>query len=118
MYLQAKGNLNLTGLKDLFVGGHMSEYAYGNPPKAVTYGSKKPRLNPLIKYVADGFLFIFQYPLEVRLNEVERPLSFEMIWLEGAGLMIPQHSKRLEMGDYKEILRKCREEAIPYLARL
>ena len=48
MYLQAKCSLNLTGLKDLFVDGFMSNYAYGNPPKAVTYGNKKPRSNPLI----------------------------------------------------------------------
>ena len=44
MYLQAKCSLNLTGLKDLFVDGMMSNYAYGNPPKAVTYGKEKPRV--------------------------------------------------------------------------
>lgn len=117
MYLQAKGSLNLTGLRDLFVDGMMSDYAWGNPPKAVTYGAKKPRFNPLVKYVADGFLFVFHYDFEVKMEEMERPLSFELLWLEGAGLMIPQHAKSLQMGSYNEILRKCREEAIPYRAR-
>ena len=118
MYLQAKYSLNLTGLKDLFVDGMMSNYAYGNPPKAVTYGNKKPRLNPLVKYVADGFLFVFHYDYEIKLGEAVRPLSFEMLWLEGAGLMIPQHCKSLQMGSYDEILKKCRDEAIPYLTRV
>lgn len=117
MYLQAKSSLNLTGLRDLFVDGVMSNYAWGTPPKTVTYGAKKPRINPLIKYVADGFLFLFNYDFEVKLGEMERPLSFELLWLEGAGLMIPQHCKSLQMGSYNEILRKCREEAIPYLTR-
>ena len=118
MYLQAKSSLNLTGLRDLFVDGVMSNYAWGTPPKTVTYGAKKPRINPLLKYVADGFLFVFHYDYEVKLVEMERPLSFEMLWLEGAGLMIPQHAKSLQMGSYNEILRKCREEAIPYLTRV
>ena len=118
MYLQAKCSLNLTGLKDLFVDGFMSNYAWGNPPKAVTYGTKKPRLNPLVKYVADGFLFVFHYDYEIKLGEMERPLSFEMLWLEGAGLMIPQHCKSLQMGSYDDILKKCRDEAIPYLTRV
>ena len=118
MYLQAKCSLNLTGLKDLFVDGMMSNYAWGNPPKAVTYGTKKPRLNPLVKYVADGFLFVFHYDYEIKLGVMERPLSFELLWLESAGLMIPQHCKSLQMGAYDEILKKCRDEAIPYLTRV
>lgn len=119
MYLQAKCSLNLTGLRDLFENGCMSNYAYGNPPKAVTYGSKKPRINPLIKYVADGFLFIFHYEYEIVLGQqMERPLYFEMLWLEGAGLMIPLHCKSLKMGSYDEILKKCRDESIPYLTRV
>lgn len=112
MYLQAKGSLNFTGLKCLFVDGYMSEYAWGNPPKAVTYGSKKPRMNPLVKYVADGFLFLFHY--EIKMGVGEKPLSFEMLWLNGAGLMIPQHCKLMQMGCYNELLKKCRDEAIPY----
>ena len=118
MYLQGKCSINFTGLKGLFVDGMMSNYAWGNPPKTITYGAKKPRLNPLIKYVADGFLFVFHYDFEVKMEEMERPLSFELLWLEGAGLMIPQHAKSLQMGSYNEILRKCREEAIPYLIRV
>lgn len=114
MYLQAKGSLNFTGLKDLFVDGCMSEYAWGNPPKAVTYGSKKPRMNPLVKYVADGFLFLFHYEHEIRMGVEEKPLSFEMLWLDGAGLMIPKHCKQMQMGCYNELLKKCRDEAIPY----
>ena len=119
MYLQAKGSLNLTGLKELFVDGVMSNYAWGNPPRTVAYGTKKPKTNPLINYVADGFLFVFHYDYEIKLGQqVERPLKFELLWLEGAGVMMPQHCKRLQMGSYDDILKKCRDEAIPYLTRV
>ena len=46
-------------------------------------------MNPLVKYVADGFLFLFHYEHEIRMGVEEKPLSFEMLWLDGAGLMIP-----------------------------
>lgn len=116
MYLQAKGSLNLTGLKELYEGGVMSNYAWGNPPKSKTYGTKKSRLNPLAKYEADGFLFVFHYDGEGK--QVERPLSFEMLWICGAGPMMSFHCKRLQMGNYDEILKRCRDEAIPYLTRV
>ena len=71
-------------------------------------------MNPLVKYVADGFLFLFHYDYEIKMGVEEKPLSFEMLWLDGAGLMIPKHCKQMQMGCYNELLKKCRDEAIPY----
>lgn len=46
MRLQAKDSLNFTGLKDYFVDGKLSGYAYGYPLQDATYSAKnKP--NPL-----------------------------------------------------------------------
>lgn len=112
MYLQAKGSYNLTGLKDLFKNGTPSGIAYGYPYRSVTFGNKKPQANPLLRYVDDGFLFLFHYDKEC--GKPLTPVSFEMLWLDGARQMIAQHCKALEMGGYDEELKKCRSEAIPY----
>lgn len=112
MYLQAKGSYNLTGLKDLFRDGKPRGMAYGYPYRSITFGGKNPKPNPLLKYVDDGFLFLFHYDKECGKPLV--PASFEMLWLDGASKMIAQHCKALEMGGYDRELEKCRDEAIPY----
>ena len=40
MRLQAKESLNLTGLKNYYVGGEISGYAFGNPDEKPTYGKE------------------------------------------------------------------------------
>lgn len=46
MRLQARNSLNFTGLKDYFINGKVSGYAYGYPMPDKTY-SKKEHINPL-----------------------------------------------------------------------
>lgn len=57
MRLQAKNSLNFTGLKDYFVDGKLSGFAYGYPLADKVYSSKKID-NPFYEYRNDGFLFI------------------------------------------------------------
>ena len=58
MHLQAKGSLNLSGLKDYFINGKLSGFAFGFPPSTPTYSSKaKP--NPFFpSYKEDGFCLL------------------------------------------------------------
>ena len=57
MKLQAKDSLNFTGLKEYFVDGKLSGFAYGYPLAAKTYSSKQ-KPNPFYEYKDDGYLFI------------------------------------------------------------
>lgn len=111
MRLQAKGSLNLTGLKDFFVGGRLSGFAYGYPLKDKTFSSKaKP--NPFYEYKDDGFLFIVHQD-EAAQREAERvrPSYIEMIVLEGAKVLISSYCKQLMMGGFDEELKSLRAQA-------
>lgn len=44
MHLQAKGSLNLSGLKDYFINGKLSGFAFGFPPSTPTYSSKASQI--------------------------------------------------------------------------
>lgn len=111
MKLQAKDSLNFTGLKDYFVNGRLSGFAYGYPLSAETYGSKKKR-NPFYNYKDDGFLFIIHQD-QTAANEGQkiRPAFIELIVLEGAKVLISAYCKQLVMGGFNEVLKVLREQA-------
>ena len=111
MKLQAKNSLNFTGLKDYFINGRLSGFAYGYPLEAKTYsGKNKP--NPFFDYKDDGFLFIIHQD-QTAATEPEKikPSCIELVVLEGAKVLISAYCKQLVMGGFNEALKALREQA-------
>lgn len=104
--LQAKNSLNFTGLKDYYVDGKLSGFAYGYPYDKETY-SKKGHPNPLYKHRQDGFLFIVYQDEQGSLT----PTSIEMLVLEGAKVVIGGYCKQLALGGFDAELKRLREQA-------
>ncbi len=108
MRLQAKNSLNFTGLKEYFINGKLSGYAYGYPDDRKTY-SKKNVPNPFYECREDGYLFL------VHQNEKEpgsmKPTSIELIVIEGGKVLIAAYCKQLQMGGFNDILQALREQA-------
>lgn len=115
MSLQAKGSLNLTGLKDYYVDGVFSGYAYGEPNPKKTYGgSNKP--NPFYDYRGDGFLFVMPKEETVMVHmekrgEVIIPKVIEFIVLSGGAPLIPHYCKQMLMGGFDKELQAIRQQA-------
>lgn len=111
MRLQAKDSLNFTGLKEYFIDGKLSGYAYGYPLKDETYSSRKKK-NPFYPYKEDGFLFIIHQDLSA-LTPKERitPKEIELIVLEDAKVLIASYLKQLMMGGFDEVLGMLRQQA-------
>lgn len=111
MRLQAKDSLNFTGLKDYFVGGKLSGYAYGYPLQDATYSAKnKP--NPFVEYKQDGFLFLIHQDEKAATEQEKiRPSYIELIVLEGAKVLISSYCKSLLIGGFDEALKSLREQA-------
>lgn len=110
MSLQAvKNGLNLTGLKDYYLNGEMSGIAYGYPPQEATFSAKcKP--NPLYPCRNDGYLFIFDFG-EKKEGEAIKPISFELVVIDGGKVLISAYAKMLQIGGFEEALRALREQA-------
>ena len=108
MRLQAKSSLNFTGLKEYFVDGKLSGYAYGYPLDKPTY-SKDERTNPFFEYKEDGFLFLIEQDESDTKNIV--PTSIELVVLEGAKVLISAYCKQLLMGGFDEALQALRKQA-------
>lgn len=108
MRLQAKNSLNFTGLKEYFIDGKLSGFAYGYPLEKETY-SKDNKRNPFFEYRADGFLFIVHQDEKAPDNQV--PTAIELIVLEGAKVLISAYCKQLVMGGFDEALAALREQA-------
>lgn len=106
MRLQAKNSLNFTGLKDYFVDGKLSGYAYGYPLSKPTYG-KDEKINPFYNYRKDGYLFLIHQDDPNTIT----PTSFELIVLEDAKILISAYAKQLCMGGYDENLKELRKQA-------
>ena len=109
MRLQAKNSLNFTGLKDYFVDGKVSGYAYGNPPKGETYPYKgKQAPNPFADNQQDGFLFVVHQTGDNLL-----PDYLELLVIGGcnADKMAARYVKQLEMGGYDTTLQMLRQWA-------
>lgn len=102
MRLQGKNGLNFTGLKDWFIDGKLSGFAYGNPLDKPTYGAKN-RPNPFYEYREDGYLFVVQANLV--------PVEIELLVLEQTGQMTPRYCKQLQMGGFDEELAILRQQA-------
>ena len=112
MHLQAKGSLNLSGLKDYFINGKLSGFAFGFPPSTPTYSSKnKP--NPFYLCRDDGFLFLVHQDKEAPTPaEQQRPDYIEMIVLQGARVLIGSYCKQLSAGGFDEILNVLRRDSV------
>jgi hypothetical protein len=111
MWLQAKNSLNFTGLKDFFIDGKLSGYAYGYPSDCKTYSNKKKE-NFFFEYKNDGFLFIVkQDPTALTASEQIKPTTIELIVLEGGKVLISSYCKQLMMGGFDEQLTALRVQA-------
>jgi len=111
MRLQAKDSLNFTGLKDYFIDGKLSGFAYGYPLADETYSSKNKE-NPFFKYKEDGFLFILHQDNKTgAAPEQIRPNVIELIVLNGAKVLIASYCKQLIMGGFDEVLTILRSQA-------
>lgn len=112
MRLQAKNSLNFTGLKEYFLDGKLSGYAYGNPLSSETYSSKK-RNNPFYEYRQDGYLFIMHVD-KTTINKTTPiiPSTIELIVIEEGAVLIPSYCKQLLMGGFDEAISCLRKQAI------
>lgn len=110
MRLQAKGSLNFTGLKEWFVNGRLSGFAYGYPSNKPTY-SKDNKPNPFYDYRNDGYLFVVHQDQSNPENLI--PTEIELIVLEGAKVLISSYCKQLVMGGFDEALENLRKQAKP-----
>ena len=111
MRLQAKDSLNFTGLKEYFVDGKLSGFAYGYPLPDKTYSSKRKE-NPFYDFKNDGYLFIVHQNKNANTaTEQIRPTVIEFIVLDGAKVLISSYCKQLMMGGFDEALKSLREQA-------
>ena len=110
MSLQAvKNGLNLTGLKDYYIGGEISGIAYGYPPQEPTF-SARGKANPLYPCKNDGYLFIFDFSGK-REGEAIKPISFEMVVIDGGKVLISAYAKMLQIGGFDEAIKALRGQA-------
>ncbi|MBR5688183.1 MAG: hypothetical protein IKX36_09520 [Prevotella sp.] len=108
MRLQAKNSLNFTGLKEFFVDGKLSGFAYGYPLDRPTYSNdNKP--NPFYTCKDDGFLFIIHGDGQDPNNVI--PTCIEMIILPHAKPIISGYCKQLQMGGFNKTLELIRGQA-------
>lgn len=111
MKLQAKDSLNFTGLKEYFIDGKLSGFAYGCPLAAKTYSSKQ-KPNPFYEYKDDGYLFIVHQDQNANTApEQIRPTIIELVVLDGAKVLISSYCKQLMMGGFDEAIKSLREQA-------
>lgn len=111
MRLQAKDSLNFTGLKDYFIDGKLTGFAYGYPLADKFYSSKKKE-NPFYRCRHDGFLFIIgQDEKEAIPAKQIRPAFIELIVLEGAQVLISSYCKQLMMGGFNDAIELLRGQA-------
>lgn len=111
MRLQAKDSLNFTGMKDYFVNGKLSGFAYGYPLEDKTYSAKKKE-NPFFDYKNDGYLFLIHQDQKAATTpEQIRPTIIELIVLDGAKVLISSYCKQLMMGGFNETIKSLREQA-------
>lgn len=106
--LQAARSLNFTGLKDYWIEGKVSGFAYGYPLDKPTY-SKEKKPNPFYSYKDDGFLFIIHQDEKDTSNQT--PTAIELVVLEGAKVLISAYCKQLVMGGFDEALEALRKQA-------
>lgn len=109
MRLQAKDSLNFTGLKEFFIDGKLSGYAYGYPLDKEKYGKEK-KANPFYNFREDGFLFIIHQ--DEKDPTKQTPTYIELIVLERAKVLISAYCKQLKEGGFDGELRELRKQAL------
>lgn len=105
--LQGKNSYNLTGLKDYFVEGKLTGYAYGEPMQKEFY-SKCAKPNPFYEYRQDGYLFVVH---QLDNDKSITPVAIEFVVLECAKPLIGSYCKMLEQGGFDEALEIIRKQA-------
>lgn len=108
MRLQAKSSLNFTGLKDYYVEGKLSGFAYGYPLDKPNH-SKDEKPNPFFEYKEDGYLFRIYQDEKTPTNLT--PTYIELVVLDGAKVLISAYCKQLMMGGFDEALAALRQQA-------
>lgn len=104
MKLQAKNSLNFTGLKDYFVNGRISGYAYGYPYDNATYKYKGTDVtNPFRECRNDAFLF--KVHTDEKNADVE---AMEMLVLDSAKVLAPAYCKQLMSGGFNDEISQLR----------
>ena len=99
------------GLKEYFINGKLSGYAYGYPLADKNY-SKDKKSNPFFEYRDDGFLFIIhQDKTATTTKDQIKPDIIELIVLEGAKVLIASYCKQLMIGGFDEAIKALREQA-------
>lgn len=111
--LQAKNSLNLTGLKDYFINGELSGYAYGYPFDKPTY-SKDNKPNPFIDFKNDGFLFKIHQDETDKENPI--PTKIEMLVIARGKAVIASYCKMLVEGGFDDVLNELRQQCANYIA--
>ena len=107
--IAVRNGLNLTGLKDYYLNGEISGIAYGYPPQEATF-SAKAKANPLYPCRNDGYLFIFEFG-DKKEGEAIKPISFELIVIDGGKELISAYAKMLQIGGFSEAIKALREQA-------
>ena len=113
MKLQAKNSLNFTGLKDYFVDGRLSGYAYGYPFDKTTY-SKDNKPNRYIDFKNDGFLFKIHQDETDKENPI--PTKIEMLVIARGKAVIASYCKMLVEGGFDDVLNELRQQCANYIA--
>jgi len=109
MHLQAKNSLRFTGLKDYYINGRVSGFAYGEPNSEKEY-SKQHTPNPLFAVKNDGFLFRFSDSMESK-DGADVPASFELLIIDGGRVLASGYCKMLQMGGFDADLELLRQQA-------
>ena len=103
----------MSGLKDYFINGKLSGFAFGFPPSTPTYSSKaKP--NPFFpSYTEDGFLFVVHQDKEAPTSaEQQRPDYIELLVLDGCKVLVGSYCQQLMLGGFDEILKALRRDSV------
>lgn len=113
MHLQCKGSLNLSGLKDYFINGKLSGFAFGFPPSTPTYSSKAKPNCFYPSYTEDGFLFLVHQDKEAPTSaEQQRPDYIELLVLDGCKVLVGSYCQQLMLGGFDEILKALRRDSV------
>lgn len=105
--LQGKNSLNVIGLKEYFVDGRATGFAWGYPLDKETF-SKERKPNPFYDVRNDLFLFIVHNSNETSAGQ---PIGIEMLVFDSAKALGAGYVKQLALGGFDDVLDQCRNIA-------